>query len=181
MTNVLFHRVRAILDSLSVRYALIGGWALGLRGYVRLTTDTDFLTVDRRVLNADVWAELTREGIHVDPRKGDFDDPLGGVVHIGSKPDEVDVVVGKWKFEQRIIERSEPVVFHGETVPVPTTSDLILLKLAAGGAQDYADAYQLLKFGSQAALIEAVESEIETLPQDAQKLWQRLLAEITPP
>src|SRR5436305_7370611 len=135
-TDVLFHRVRAILDTKGVQYALIGGWAVGLRGYVRATTDTDFLTVDRRVLNRDLWQELVAEGIHVDPRKGDFADPLAGVVHIGSKPEEVDVVVGKWKFELRVIERAESVMFHGATVPVPTTSDLILLKLAAGGAQD---------------------------------------------
>jgi len=174
---VLFRRVRAILDSMGVQYALIGGWAVGLRGYVRLTTDTDFLTVDRRVLDANVWGELTSEGIHVDPRKGDFDDPLGGVVHIGSKPDEIDIVVGKWKFEKRIIERAEPMLFHGATMPVPSTSDLILLKLAAGGAQDYADAYQLLKFGPRDELVAAVKSEISTLPQDAQALWKRLVAE----
>jgi len=174
---VLFRRVRAILDSMGVQYALIGGWAVGLRGYVRLTTDTDFLTVDRRVLDANVWGELTSEGMHVDPRKGDFDDPLGGVVHIGSKPDEIDIVVGKWKFEKRIIERAEPMLFHGATMPVPSTSDLILLKLAAGGAQDYADAYQLLKFGPRDELVAAVKSEISTLPQDAQALWKRLVAE----
>ena len=174
---MLFRRVRAILDSMGVQYALIGGWAVGLRGYVRLTTDTDFLTVDRRVLDANVWGELTSEGIHVDPRKGDFDDPLGGVVHIGSKPDEIDIVVGKWKFEKRIIERAEPMLFHGATMPVPSTSDLILLKLAAGGAQDYADAYQLLKFGPRDELVAAVKSEISTLPQDAQALWKRLVAE----
>lgn len=178
---MLFHRVRAILDSLGVRYALIGGWAVGLRGYVRLTTDTDFLTVDRKVLHIGVWNELVAEGIHVDPRKGDFDDPLAGVVHIGSKPDEVDVVVGKWKFEQRVIERAEPVVFQGVPMPVPTTSDLILLKLAAGGAQDYVDAYQLLRFGPQETLVAEVASKIGDLPSDAQKLWQRLLEEITPP
>lgn len=174
---MLFHRVRAILDALGVRYALIGGWAVGLRGYPRLTTDTDFLTVDRRVLNRDVWRELVNDAIHVDPRKGDFDDPLAGVVHIGSKPDEIDVVVGKWKFEQRVIERSEPMQFQGMTIPVPSTSDLILLKLAAGGAQDYADAYQLLTLGPRDELVAAIESEIETLPHDAQALWKRLRAE----
>ena len=178
---MLLHRVRAILDSLGVQYALIGGWAVGLRGYVRLTADTDFLTVDRRVLDISVWSELVAEGIHVDPRKGDFDDPLRGVVHIGSKPDEVDVVVGKWKFEQHVIERAEPIVFQGETVPVPTTSDLILLKLAAGGTQDYADAYQLLKIGPQETLVTEVLSKISDLPEDARDLWQRLLTEITPP
>jgi hypothetical protein len=162
---------------MEVQYALIGGWAVGLRGYLRLTTDTDFLTVDRRVLDASVWSDLVADGIHVDPRKGDFDDPLGGVVHIGSKPDEVDVVVGKWKFEKRIIERAESMLFEGTSVPVPTSSDLILLKLAAGGAQDYADAYQLLKFGPREELVAAVESEIRTLPHDAQALWKRLLAE----
>lgn len=178
---MLFHRVRAILDANAVRYALIGGWAVGLRGYVRATTDTDFLTVDKRVLKRDLWQQLIDDGIHVDPRKGDFADPLGGVVHIGSKPEEVDVVVGKWKFELRVIERAEPVVFHGVAVPVPMTGDLILLKLAAGGAQDYADAYQLLKLGPETELIASIDAEIAALPHDAQQLWQRLKGEITRP
>src|SRR6266498_2223986 len=172
MTESLFHRVRTILESTGVQYALIGGWALGLRGYARLTTDTDFLTTDRRVLDAKVWSDLSAGGIHVDPRKGDFDDPLGGVVHIGSKPHEIDVVVGKWKFEQAIIERAEPMEFRGATVLVPTTSDLILLKLAAGGWQDFADAYQLLNVGPREQLISEVSSKISALPADAQKLWQ---------
>ena len=51
------------------------------------------------------------------------------------------------------------------------------VKLAAGGAQDYADAYQLLKFGPREQLAAAVETEIATLPHDAQALWKRLLGE----
>lgn len=34
-------------------------------------------------------------------------------MHIGSKPDEIDVVVGKWKFEKRVIERAQPMPFQG--------------------------------------------------------------------
>jgi len=40
------------LDALGVSYALIGGRALIARGYVRLTVDFDFLTTDKRVLDA---------------------------------------------------------------------------------------------------------------------------------
>ena len=62
-------RVQAILDQNRIQYALIGGMAVAARGYPRFTIDFDFLTTDRRVLQATLWDELRNSGIGVDVRK----------------------------------------------------------------------------------------------------------------
>lgn len=165
-------RVLKILDDLGVQYAVIGAVALAARGVVRSTLDFDLFTTDIRVLQDRVWTELS----DVDVRKGDFDDPLAGVVRIGPKSEQIDIVVGRRKWEQRVIERAQPADIQGTTLRVPLTSDLILLKLAAGGPIDQQDVLRLLAFGRRDQLIAEVDGKISDLPGDAQQLWSRLIA-----
>ena len=169
-------RVQNILDRLGVTYALTGGMAVIARGYARFTVDLDLLTTDARVLQPAIWNELREAGIAVDVRKGDFDDPLAGVVRIGTKPETIDVVVGRWKWEQRVIDRAEPLEVDGRLIRVPITSDLILLKLSAGGSIDQQDIIRLLAVGRRDRLIAEVNGKISELPLDSQELWTRLIA-----
>jgi hypothetical protein len=145
------------------------------RGYARFTVDLDLLTTDVRVLQPAVWNELRDAGIPVDVRKGDFDDPLAGVVRIGTKPETIDVVVGRWKWEQRVIDRAELLEVDGRRIRVPITSDLILLKLSAGGSIDQQDIIRLLAVGRRDRLIAEVNEKISELPLDAEQLWARLV------
>jgi len=168
----LLARVVAILEEHGVEFALIGGIALAHRGHSRFTIDTDLFTTESRVLRADLWASLS--DVKVDLRQGDSDDPLRGIVRIGES-DQIDVVVGKWNWEHRVIQRSEPMDVEGVTVPVPTRADLILLKLAAGGPKDIIDATELLRLGPRDEIIAHVGENIRSLPQDAQRTWQALL------
>jgi predicted nucleotidyltransferase len=168
--------VTAVLNRLGVTYVLIGGRAVVARGYVRSTLDVDYLTMDRRVLDRQVWSDLIAAGAHVDARAGEFDDPLGGVVHIqlpGGR--DVDVVVGKHRWQQFVIERAEVLEIDGEQIAVPLTGDLIVLKLAAGGYQDRADAHALLSTGRE-GIIRQVESHLDELPAELREAWQRFLA-----
>jgi hypothetical protein len=137
-------RVCRLLESIGAPYALIGGRAVGARGFPRMTLGYDLLTTDQRVLQREIWKPL-EGGAAVDPRKGDVDDPLAGVVHI-TLPDgaESDVVVAKWEWERGVIDRAERLDVGGIDVPVPRTSDLILLKLSAGGVLDLQDVQVLL-------------------------------------
>jgi hypothetical protein len=169
-------RVQNILDRLGVTYALAGGMAVVARGYARFTLDFDLLTMDVRVLQSTVWNELREAGISVDIRKGDSDDPLAGVVRIGSMPETIDVVVGKWKWQQGVIERAELLEIEGRPIRVPLTSDLILLKLEAGGPIDQQDILRLLAVGPRNQLVAEVTEKISDLPDDAQQLWSRLIA-----
>jgi hypothetical protein len=166
--------VHRILERAGIPHALIGAAALALRGHSRSTQDTDFFTTDRRVFQSQLWSELVEQGVPVDIRKGDADDPLGGVVRIGPILDQVDIVVGRWKWEQQVIDRSERMNVFGESVPVVTASDLILLKLAAGGYKDLVDAASLLSLGPRTRIVTEVDGRISALPADAQAEWAKL-------
>jgi len=173
----LLERVVAILEGASVRFAVVGAVAVASRGVPRSTFDLDLFTTDKRTLNEELWSELRTGGIPVEVRRGDFDDPLAGVTRVGQKPDQIDVVVGRSAWERAVIERAETIEVHGLMLGVPIPSDLILLKLAAGGPIDYQDAFQLLKVGPREQLVSEIASRIGDLPKDAQALWQRLLSE----
>ncbi|HEX9160831.1 MAG TPA: hypothetical protein VF980_03915 [Thermoanaerobaculia bacterium] len=168
-------RVVRVLESSGAPYALIGGHAVGARGFPRMTVDVDFLTTDRRVLRREFWKSLEDEGAAVDPRTGDFDDPLAGVVHIRLVAgDEVDIVVAKWKWEAAVISRAEHLDVGGLHVPVPRTSDLILLKLSAGGVLDLQDVAVLLAVGDRQQLVREVEENIASLGAEAVEAWRRI-------
>jgi hypothetical protein len=168
-------RVVHVLESMGALYAVIGGQAVAMRGHPRLTVDYDFLTTDRRVFDLDAWSSLQEKGATIDVRKGDPDDPLAGVVHIALEEREADVVVAKWKWELAVIERAERLTLQGVQVPVPRTSDLILLKLSAGGYLDLQDVHALLHAGDREQLTREVDQFIGALSADARESWKRIV------
>lgn len=171
--------VRRVLDGLGTRYALIGAHAMAVRGYPRFTLDVDLLTTDRRVLDSGHWAGLAGDGAQVDVRQGDADDPLGGVVHLLLRDGtDVDLVVGKWKWESDLIERAEEISIGGAPIRVPATGDLILLKLAAGGTLDLRDAAALLTVSDRTRVCQDVEVHIDDVQPDVRTAWRDLLASI---
>jgi hypothetical protein len=171
--------VRRVLDAIGVRYALIGAHAMAARGYPRFTLDVDLLTTDERVFDVPQWTGLIRDGALVDVRRGDADDPLRGVVHLLLRDGtDVDIVVGKWKWEADLIERAESISIGGAPIGVPSTGDLILLKLAAGGTLDLRDAAALLAIGDRDRVVQEVEAHIDDVRPDVRAAWQDLLAAV---
>lgn len=168
----LFETVRARLDAASVPYALIGAAALGLHGVARSTLDLDLLAMDSRVLEPAFWGDLERQA---DIRRGDEDDPLFGAVRFRS-PDAypVDLVVGRFPWQSRIIDRAERLSVGETRVPVCRAADLILLKLFAGGAQDRWDVKQLLAVRPEAAA--EVGMRIAELPAEVRQRWDEIRA-----
>ncbi|HBL26412.1 MAG TPA: hypothetical protein DD490_06220 [Acidobacteria bacterium] len=171
----LLEEIRSILEEAGVRHALIGALALAAYGINRATVDLDLFTADASCLRPELWAALRDRGIAVDVRKGDLTDPLAGVVRFqapGESP--IDVVVGKFAWQTRLLERAEPI---GGTLVV-RAADLVLLKLYAGGPQDAWDVQQLLARPFREDLVREVESRLSDLPSRCRRLWGRLL---TPP
>jgi hypothetical protein len=168
--------IRCVLDALGARYALIGAHAMAARGYPRFTVDVDLLTSDARVLDPANWADLAGAGAQVDARRGDADDPLGGVVHLLlSDGTDVDIVVGKWQWEADIIDRAETMSIGGLPLRVPRIGDLILLKLAAGGHLDVRDAGALLALADRETVVGEVEAHIADVCPDIRSTWRDLL------
>ena len=157
-------------------YALIGGRAVIARGHLRATVDFDFLTTDKNVLGATFWASL--EGSEIEIRTGDFDDQFKGVVHIRLDGRDTDVIVGKWKWEQAVIDRAEPMDVGPMIVPVPRVSDLILLKLTAGGPLDLQDIINLIDVHGRDPLVAEVEARLDEVRPDVRDTWTKLLASL---
>ena len=158
-------RVCAVLDDHHIAYALIGAAALAARGVARSTFDIDLLTTDLRVLDAGAWRSLAAD---VDIRRGDFDDPLAGVVRVTIAADRpVDVVVGRHAWQTRAVARAEQL---GGRAPVALARDLVLLKLYAGGSQDLWDIGELLR-NSPASLTGSVDDDLAVLPEPMKQRW----------
>lgn len=168
----LLDRVAALLANHDVAHALIGAAALAVHGVSRSTLDQDLLVCDRRVLESGFWQQLAGAA-SVDIRHGDSDDPLAGVVRISEDSERVvDVVVGRHQWQQGVLARSTNIGSHA--LPVAQRSDLILLKLFAGGSQDKWDIEQLLAIDSSRATLEAVDAQISSLPAGSRAVWASL-------
>jgi hypothetical protein len=168
----LLKEIRSTLEAAGIRHALIGALALAAYGVNRASVDLDLFVADASSLRPDLWAGLQSRGVAVEVRKGDLTDPLAGVVRFqapGEAP--IDIVVGKWTWQTRILERAEPV---GELLVV-RAADLVLLKLYAGGLQDAWDVQQLLARPFREDIVREVESRLSDLPARCQDLWGKIL------
>ncbi|HET7042001.1 MAG TPA: hypothetical protein VFI13_08270, partial [Gemmatimonadales bacterium] len=92
----LLARVSEVLKARGIPHVLVGASALTIHGVNRSTIDLDLFTVARACLDPRMWEGLAAEGIAVEVRKGDPDDPLAGVVRLKAAPElPLDVVIGK--------------------------------------------------------------------------------------
>ena len=177
----LLFEVAGHLQDAGIGYALIGAAAMAARGVSRATLDLDVLVTDARVLRAPDWAGLPA-GTKVDVRPGDADDPLAGVVRFdraGERP--VDLVVGRFEWQRRAVERADPLALEGRLLRVARSVDIVLSKLFAGGPQDAWDVAQLLALPSERGLAAQVERDLPQLPAEAAALWARIRPPVSGP
>jgi hypothetical protein len=166
------------LESAGIAYALIGGAALAVHGVSRSTLDLDLLAVDPVCLTSLFWEPVQRQGVAVEIRRGDADDPLAGVVRLDSpKGRPTDLVVGRSAWQARALTRAGLRTRIGEVeIPVLRAADLVLLKLYAGGPQDAWDVAQILLAVDRDSLVHEVEGGLRDLPAAAAALWRRVVA-----
>ena len=156
---------------------MIGAAAMAVHGVGRSTRDIDLLTLSTEWMDGTRWAPLSDAGVNVSVARGDADDPLAGVIRFdeaGERP--VDLVVGRYRWQQRLLERAEPAVAGGTSLPTALARDLVLLKLFAGGSQDAWDIEQLLAGADRESLVADVTADINDLPARCGVLWHRILA-----
>jgi predicted nucleotidyltransferase len=174
--NPLAHVVQVLRDQ-DIGFALIGAMGMAVHGVSRATADLDLLVVDPEVLSPELWAPLREGMLEVELRPGDATDPLAGVVRISSSElgsEHVDIVVGKHAWQREAIARARPAQVAGVQLSVVRASDLILLKLFAGGAQDAWDIHQLLEQDVTGDLAAVVEQDLARLPAGCRHLWRRI-------
>lgn len=178
MSRILLAPVTAALDRASVRYAVIGAGALAAHGIARSTFDLDLFTTDAAALDQPTWTIVAADSrIELEIRRGDSTDPLAGLVRLAAPGErDIDVVVGRLRWQTEVVGRAVPVEIAGVRLPIVTPADLILLKLYAGGSQDYWDIEQLLTRDDRDAIIETVNSRIGLLSRDNNATWARISA-----
>ena len=165
----LLDRVSVLLDERAIPHALIGAAALAAAGVSRSTYDLDLLTGDARVLLPETWRRLQDAAVSVEIRRGDDEDPLGGVIrleHADERP--VDVILAKHAWQTRAVDRARRLP-SGPAIVSP--ADLVLLKLYAGGTQDLWDIRELLAQPHHESFVDAIREDMEPLGEAMNQDW----------
>ncbi len=118
----------ALLSSLGVKHALVGGLAVGAHGWPRTTKDVDFLVDDSAWLKTDAGLVVMRAGLPVEAHGVPVDT-------LSIRDDE--------RHLQEAIERAQT----SEGVPVAPIEALVYMKLTSPRSKDRQDVVELAKAG----------------------------------
>jgi hypothetical protein len=139
------------LESLGIRYALVGGLAVAAHGYLRATDDVDFLVGDEAFEHhGNIVSFKAGVPIEIDGIRIDYLSPTALGKHVESAFRQADT-------------------FH--VVPIEI---LIYMKLVAKRRKDQLDVIELLKRTTQ---IKTIRSYVETYAIDLLPLFDELAAE----
>ena len=108
MTTSVLARLVQVLQDRQIPFALIGAAAMAAHGVSRSTFATDLFSVGPSALDDGIWQALATDGIDVDVRHGDDDDPLLGVVRCTRGEQAIDLVVGRFAWQREVIARATP-------------------------------------------------------------------------
>ena len=161
--------VHALLAGAEIAHAVVGATALALYGHPRATEDIDLMTTSWAVFERDLWALLEERGAEVEIRRGDDDDPLAGVVVLRRGLEVIDVVVGRERWRRELIERAD----SSGGIPVVRLTDLVLLKLDAGGLKDRRDVEVILPLLSAEQLAK-IEGRLGLLSEWSRGHWEQI-------
>jgi hypothetical protein len=137
------------LNANSVRYLMIGGYAVGVHGYSRTTGDLDIFVSDDRDNVINLAKALTEFGLPNSELSGIFHTGRS-LVEIGVEPIKVqlmnfaDGIEFDRAFDSRTVVEVEDILIN--TI---SKSDLIKNKLASGRHKGLADVEQLVRLGDQ--------------------------------
>jgi hypothetical protein len=141
----LLAEVGAAADEAGLATALIGGAAVNAFEDPRFTKDLD-LTVqaDARAVSRFV-ASLERNGFEVLRRQDEGSSSGPDFVQLirPGTPDMIDIITAKTEYQQLVIERA--IRAPGQSLPIATPEDLIVLKLIANRPIDHTDTFLLAR------------------------------------
>ncbi len=138
-----FDRIVRCFARAKLRYAVAGGLAVGLHGYVRATQDMDFLVHVEDLPKAET--ALLGLGYRTNPVTQDFTRAgltLKRFFRRLPKEDDlmvVDLLVPTSPRMQRVLKRAVTVPFRKRSLPVVTARDLMTMKQLRGSKIDKAD------------------------------------------
>ncbi len=155
-------KLKADLRHLRLRWTLIGGLAVSLRGEPRTTKDLDVaiaVTGNREAEN--IVANFTSRAYRLDAVREHLElDRLVSVGLVaavtGTREIVVDLMFASSGIEEEVVAASDLLeALPGLTLPVATTAHLLALKTLAGRAKDIADFATLTQYATERDLLEA--------------------------
>lgn len=140
-----------LLESLGLRYAVMGGIAVRAHGIPRPTQDVDFTVSVQRQRLPELYDAARRLGYDVPEayRTGWVDQVAGmPLVRVGRYVEghsiDVDLFLAESRFQHELLARARPEQIDDLTVRVVSPEDLVLLKLLAHRPRDIADIGDIL-------------------------------------
>lgn len=149
-------KTAAQLESLGIRHALAGGLAVGAHGYVRATTDVDFLVGEEAFVHHGlIVAFKAGVPIEIDGIRIDYLSPAG----LGPQMESV---------------LNHPAISEG--IPIAPIDALVYMKLKASRRRDLLDVVELIKAGIN---LKPVRDYLQHYATDLQPMFEELVKEAT--
>lgn len=137
------------LSSTDAPYCVIGALALGVWGTPRATYDVDVLILAQHNHPQPFLDLLRTAGFAVNQTWYDANPMAREVVlrlaHPTAPHFPVDLVFSLSPFDRAVLDRRQPVAFHGVTIWMSSPEDLILMKLRASRPRDFDDVISIVK------------------------------------
>lgn len=134
-----FREFLSFLNETQVEYLVVGGWALGIHGYVRATGDMD-IWISSSEENLDrLLAALHLFGVPSEISK-DFFREKGNVFRMGSPPMRIEIITEATGVEfSECYSKKTEIVLDQLTIPFIGYDDFVLNKRSSGRLKDLAD------------------------------------------
>jgi hypothetical protein len=140
-----------IFETLSAKYAVMGGVAVRVYGIPRPTYDVDFTVALARDRLPSFFTYVTDYGYTVaPPYLNGWIDEVGGMpvvkvrLYLQNHGIDIDVFLAESEFQQSLLSRRQREEVEGAGIWFVSPEDLILLKLIAGRPRDLVDVRDVL-------------------------------------
>ncbi len=130
----------------SVKYMIVGGFAVIAYGYVRLTQDIDILLYPSKKNAENIKQSIVEFGFGEAGIPWDYFEKEGTAIHLGVEPNRIDLLTHlKGVDNDTLFNNMQRSDFDGFPIPIISKKDLLKVKLASKRLKDLADAEELSK------------------------------------
>ena len=172
-----------LLMDFSVRYAVIGAFAVSYFGVPRATADADTVIW---LSGAGKSEQDLKDGLHAagydaQLKRGDIDDPISGAIIVKDRHgNRVDLLLGVRGMDPEAVSRCVDASLLDSSVRIISAEDLIAMKIFAGGPQDLEDVRGILQVSQQLLNLELLRNLTRRYGRDSAHKLAGLLKEFPP-
>ena len=172
-------RAFGILEGKGLSYAVIGGLAAAVHGFVRPTVDVDLVLLVPKVGMPGLFEAFASSGFEVDLPKATRELSQDGFTSIACGRVDVDLIVPILPFYKEVLDRAQGKEVAGKRIRFTDPEGLLLMKMIAFRDEDLKDVKAVLAAQSGKVDLGWVRSRLEPLchPQDGKMaFWEESVA-----